>query len=557
MKITHITIPVMLLGLLMTGCTNSSTGGDTTPTGSTGTTDTTTSTNTGTSSQTPAWEGKTNEDFEYAKLTYTKNGVEKDLNRNTLYLNQNAPHLDPLAAEPHVMIVPFGFTDSNLQSRQTQETIDRMQTTFFGTREELDAVGAWESLATYYQKSSYGKSNFSGQVLPSWCVYNGTSDEFYNKYRSGLGISAASYAANWYREEYAKENHGLLGADAHPYEWFDSDGDGFLDLVWIVYSHATGSTSDWWAYVTYTGNVANKTTPAVKTLGFASIDWMNNGFNGYDPHTFIHETGHTYSLDDYYDYNNTWTPMCGVDMMDHNLGDHCMYSKFSLGWTAPLVVNDTAQITLRPGSTTGDCFIIPSPGYNGTCFDEYMMVELMAPVGIAEQDYKNGYSGTTGFDKAGIRITHVDSRAYKANADRISGNGSAAPQDCVDLRLDNTYGGRGIENDYFPVAGGGKRYMSQIGVMVSNGKTWDKGLSIDSGALFKKGARFNLNAGTSWAETMPSGTNLWNKAKVNNKNFTDYTIDETCTFDYNLRVISIEEDAEYGYKAVVQVNREK
>lgn len=547
MKKSHTVIPVMLLALFLAGCNSSS---NTTPS------DTTPSTGTSTSTSTQTWEGKTNEDFEYAKTTYTDlSGQEQPLTRNTLYLNQNAPHLDSLAPEPHVMIVPFGFTDENLQEKQTPETIERMRKTFFGTPEELAEVGGWESLATYYQKSSYGKSNFQGQVIPSWCVYEGTAEQFKSKYGGGLGVGAAEYAAKWYRSEYAKEGHGSLGADAHPYSWFDSDKDGFLDLVWIVYSQPTGTTSDWWAYVTYTSNSSNKITPTVKTLGFASIDWMNSGFNGYDPHTFIHETGHTYGLDDYYDYKNTWTPMCGVDMMDHNLGDHSMYSKFTLGWTKPLVVDDTAQITLYPGTTTGDCFIIPSPNYNGTAFDEYMMFELMAPVGLAEQDYINGYTGTTGFDVPGVRITHVDARAYKANTDKFNGENVVEPQNCVDLILDNTYGGRITENDYFETSSGGKSYMYNYGLMVSNGKTWEKGLSVDSGALFKKGARFNLDEGSSWAQTMPSGSNLWNKAKVNNGKYSNYTIDKTCTFDYSIRVVSIEEDATYGYKAVVQVTK--
>ena len=168
--------------------------------------------------------------------------------------------------------------------------------------EEMEKLGAWESLATFYNKSSYGKSVFEGAVLPTWVTYEGTSAQFMSKSGGNLGPYASDYARNWYIAEYAKENHGALGADAKPLKYFDNNGDGFIDLIWIVYSHPTGSTEDWWAYVTYTGNSSNKTKPTVKTLGFASIDWMDKAFGGYDPHTFIHETGHTYGLDDYYDY---------------------------------------------------------------------------------------------------------------------------------------------------------------------------------------------------------------------------------------------------------------
>ena len=61
---------------------------------------------------------KTNADFAKAKVTYTDGaGNEKPLHMNTIYSNQNAPHLDPLS-EQHVMVVPFGFTDANLQQYQ-------------------------------------------------------------------------------------------------------------------------------------------------------------------------------------------------------------------------------------------------------------------------------------------------------------------------------------------------------------------------------------------------------------------------------------------------------
>ena len=62
MKKSHTVIPVMLLTLFVAGCNSSS---NTTPS------DTTPSTGTSTSTSTQTWEGKTNEDFEYAKTTYT------------------------------------------------------------------------------------------------------------------------------------------------------------------------------------------------------------------------------------------------------------------------------------------------------------------------------------------------------------------------------------------------------------------------------------------------------------------------------------------------------
>lgn len=543
-------IPIALLALA--SCNPATTG--TTPVSNPTTSATTTS-------QTPGWTGKTNADFAKAKTTYMDGSTEKDLNMQTIYTNQGSPHLDPLQ-EQHVLVVPFGFTDTNLQAKQTDATIARIRTTFFGTDEEIAAVGGWKSLSGFYNTSSYGKANFQGEVCKNWCVYNGTSTQFKNTYGSSLGVGAAEYARNWYMSEYAKENHGDLGADAKPFTYFDCNGDGFIDLIWIVYSQPTDHSNQvWWAYVTYTGNAANKTKPAVKTLGWASIDWMDEGFGGYDSHTFIHETGHTYGLDDYYDYTSTWKPMGGIDFMDQNLGDHNMFSKFSLGWTSPLVVDDTAQITLRPGTTTGDCFILPSTDYNGTAFDEYMMVELMSPVGLCEQDYKNGYQNTTGYSQPGIRITHVDARVYKDSHDVAL---TTNPQDGVDFRVCNTKGGRsGVKYDSdFWTHGNDKSYYTLSSLLESSiGETnWTNSATYNAtnSTLFKKNARFDLKPGEGgWADTfMPSKSNLWNKAKTTtgwSGNNQSYTIDETKTFNYSLKVVSIEADPTYGWVAKVNV----
>ena len=239
---------------------------------------------------------KKNADFQKGETSY--NG--KNININELYTNAGAPHMNNIGGA-HVLVVPFGFQESKYVSKQTPELIERISTVFTGTREEIRAKGGWESLQSFYQTSSYGKSQFEAWVCPNWCVYNQNCDSL------GGGANAARYATSWYKTEYAKTNHGALGADAHPITWFDSNQDGYIDLIWMVYSHETGASGgDWWAYVTYMqGSSASVSSPNPMTLGWAGIQWLDAACNGYDSHTFIHETGHTYGLDDYYDYNHT------------------------------------------------------------------------------------------------------------------------------------------------------------------------------------------------------------------------------------------------------------
>lgn len=512
------------------------------------------------SSSTSQTTYKTNEDFEYAKTTYEDgDGNTKNLYRQTLYKNQNSPHLDSLEKQ-RVLVVPFGFTDEDLVNNvQTQENINRIKTVFFGSKEETDAVGGYYSVKEYYKTSSFGKANFDGDVVNTWCTYNGTSASFKDK--SNKGVDAATYVRSWYLTEYAKNDHGQLGSEAKPLSYYDQDNDGYIDLLWIVYSVPYSTKPEdnqaWWAYVTYTTNGPSEKAdaPNVMTLGWASINFMKDGFGGYDSHTFIHETGHTFGLDDYYDYSDSWTPMGAIDMMDNNIGDHCAFSKFSLGWLSPLVVDDNAIITLRPTTTTGDCFIIPSKNYNGTAFDEYMMVEFMAPTGLAEIDYKNGYKSISGYSQPGIRISHVDARVVSSSSASSENYLTNNPQDGVDIRIANSKGGRtgGFEDaNFFPVEVNGKtEYNSYALTMMFESNpdeksniTTSKGNSASNASLFGKFASFDLKGEDNiWANIyMPSKSNLWNKAKTmtgGTMKKQTYDIDETCTFDYKIEVLSV------------------
>lgn len=78
-------------------------------------------------------------------------------------------------------------------------------------------------------------------------------------------------------------------------------------------------------------------------------------------------------LEDYYCYNASWSPMGYVDMMDHNCGDHNSFSKFTLGWSSPKVVDKKVIIDLKPFVTTGESILLPSYNNNGTAFDEYLL----------------------------------------------------------------------------------------------------------------------------------------------------------------------------------------
>lgn len=569
----------------------------------------------------------TEKDLAKGKTTYTDaKGNTLNLTRSGIYKASGAPHVNSHPdnkVKQKLLVAPISFKKSSEEDSNyiepTNQLLEQINVTFTADDETMKAKTGSDlySVQSFYEHSSFDKGAFDVVVLPTWIEYNGTAKDFQNNAGGQAGVSMSTYVHNWYVAEYAKEGHGALanfidesktGQDK-VYTWsdFDTDEDGYVDLLWQVYAykHATNDTSFWWAYVTYTGNSANKRDPNVMTLAWASTQFMTEACNGYDPHTFIHETGHTLGVNDFYDYNNTWKPMGSIDYMDQNLGDHGAYTKFTYGWINPYVLKEedlaggkTAEITLRAGTTSGDALVLASPNYNGTAFDEYFMVELMGPYGLAKADYINGYSNTKGYTEPGLRITHVDARMYQTNYLEPVSDPDALGREGGDMLFANTYGGRagvGKDSDYWPVessknapaaaqkylkenAGskygnpttiksGKTSYFTEISLMESvpgdtNWTTSANYQATSSKTLFKKNNYFSLktNKGkpTNWASSfMPSGSNLWNKAKKNyylSGNNNVYTIDESMTCNFYLKVIDIVKDDTYGAIATITVN---
>jgi M6 family metalloprotease-like protein len=536
-----------------------------------------------TSSETTSiYTGKTNDDFEKAKTTYIDDdGYEQNLNMNTIYNNAGAPHnvnVQVEGEETHVFVCPFGFQDTQYDYLETQANLERIDKAFFGTDEEMEALEGSPSVQSFYNQSSYGLNPFQGEMIPTWVEFEGTTAEYEDACGGSAGSYGSKYAWSWYTTEYAKTDHGALadltnldGTDYVPKapSYYDGNGDGYVDLMWCVYSkpYESGGLGNWWAYVTYTGQSAGlHSAPTVQTLAWASLSFMDEGFNGYDTHTYTHETGHTFGLEDYYDYNSMWSCMGGVDYMDHNIGDHNSFSKFSFGWVKPLVVDESSIITLNSFTDTGDCFLLPSPNYNGTAFDEYFLVELDGPTGLCETDYTNGYNGTTGFKTPGVRVLHVDARVTRGNHDTYLADN---PENGNSFRIGNSKAGRsGIKSDgdYYLKDDDTKGYMSLLSMIESHvdeeeNCTTSSTYNATSESLFTEGARLNFGSRYAWASTyMPSGTNMWNKAQ-STTGWTDsetktVETDEDMTIDFSLKVLSVTGDSDNGYQAQVQVTYE-
>ena len=362
-------------------------------------------------------EGNTIYKYQKVNETYKKENLTLD----NVGIGSGYRYL-PSTGDRKILVVPIEFLDSTFD----EISLKRLNNTFFG---ESNQTG-WESVSSFYEKSSYGKLKITGEVS-SPLRLDQTVNTFSNNYKKN-SKNTKTYTDFVLDAALEKLSTSI---DLSQY---DTNSDGYIDAVWLVYSakyNRTDSSSPFWAYTTW--ETSPKTIDSEKGLkgclySWASIDFVtekqypssflfdsSNVENG-DAHTYIHETGHMLGLDDYYSYDyssverNYDTPVGGIDMMDMNIGDHDSFSKYLLGWIDPLVITEEYlksndyELTLNSladtSSTRNKAFLLPCNTengirYNGTSFDEYLLIEYSTNTDLNEKDslskYANGLRGYT------------------------------------------------------------------------------------------------------------------------------------------------------------------
>lgn len=332
-------------------------------------------------------------------------------------------HYLPSTGNVKMLVIPVATADYSFDASQ----LSRIKKGFFGDADET----GWESVSSFYKKSSGNKLNITGDVTPV-VTLSQTKDELFRKHKT--------YAQNGVRstDVILKSVLSALADEKFDFSSYDSNNDGYIDAVWMVYSVPEvkqGDQSDlFWAFTTWTNDATQYSNLYASTYSWASVDFFLTGnytFGSADAHTFIHETGHMLGLDDYYSYDadgstNFDTPIGGIDMMDFNIVDHNSFSKYLLGWYKPQVITEeylktnNYQITLNSFEDTGKSFLIPSKSQNGiqynqTAMDEYLLVEFYTPTGLNAQDSQSGYgdSNIRAYTKPGVLVYHVNASIGK------------------------------------------------------------------------------------------------------------------------------------------------
>lgn len=308
----------------------------------------------------------------------------------------------PSTGERNLLVIPVDFPDSACSSLPDgcAKTHTHIQNAFFGS----DKKNAYYSVASFYDKSSFGKLHIHGKVA-DWYRTQYTLSEIKND-KALINKLAEDAVA-----EYKRKNSDIKN--------YDTDNDGYIDGVAFVYAaqYETKSSS-LWAFEYSVSSQKNIDDPQVRSYIWASYAFMDisKSYSAPDAHTFIHETGHLLGLADYYstDDSQKYSLMGGMDMMDLNIGDHCAFSKLLLNWSRPYVVIDNATITIDASYINGDCILIPAGEWNGSAMDKYVLLELYSPKGLnrydSNREFNDGTRTYSLMNTSGIKMYNVDAR---------------------------------------------------------------------------------------------------------------------------------------------------
>lgn len=316
----------------------------------------------------------------------------------------------PSTGTYNALVIPVQFKGDTI----TQTQLNNLNVAFNGTSTET----GWESVKTFYQKSSYGNLNLTFDIQP---VFQASSTaSYYSNYKGTFEYSDGTtqekdgsalileQALAWCVEQ---------GIDLSKY---DINNDGCIDAVYLIYSENVDydSAAFFWAYVTWYGGETQYGGLDAFYYLFAGFDFMTEGLNQkpgmkINAETYIHETGHLLGLDDYYDYETSQggnQGLGGADMMDYNVGDHGVYSKIMLGWLDPTIITSTQTVTIKSSQAEGYAILIPL-NFDNTYFCEYLLIDLYSAQGVNAMGASQTNTILYGGAEYGVRIYHVTSWA--------------------------------------------------------------------------------------------------------------------------------------------------
>lgn len=412
----------------------------------------------------------------------------------------------PTKGDTPFLIVPVVFPGEEAQ--MTEDNWSKIHKAFFGNSDSLH----FESLHSYYYKSSFGQLNITGNVTDYFQIkgYNGLPTKV-EEFTDNHITTIVQYAWTW-----AQEKYNITPTD------YDSNADGYLDGMWLVrMSDKVDSTSNLlWAFNHSTSQTGNINSPTTNNYGWIPFPFLEDSQYGSeyqsrfvnhecDAHVCIHETGHMLGLADYYSYSYSgYAPMGGFDMMDQNYGDHNPYSKMLYNWITPYVVTGNCTITIPSCQKRNALIVIPyndktlrknsDNKYVFNPFDEYLVLDLYNNLNLYEQGY-DCYNQSP-IETVGGRIYHVDGRLmlYSGGALSMCTDPDAAARSTgrysVFRGISNSEAGERAENKYDTSLPDSANAWDEIRLISADKRMLSNQNKALASSFFQKGSTFSLSS---------------------------------------------------------------
>lgn len=320
----------------------------------------------------------------------------------------------PSLGSQEVLVVPVEISGTPFDANYKTN----IEKTFNGTSAET----GWESVSSYYTKSSYGRFDLSFRVLDKITTSNNKS--YYENRNIGSGEDTYNIGDEYAIVDVFSKINGVDMAD------YDTNNDGHIDAVIFVYSVSYADSDPWWAWVYRAQYFSQNSVPFKNGKALSYYMWASYSFMHDDTlaqnvalnaETYIHEMGHLLAFPDLYHQDYNYGAVGGFDMMDYNRGDHGPLNKILWGWVDPLLLptGGTYDLTLPSYSlsSTGaeTVLLIPRPGASfttGNLFQEYILLIYYTPNGL--YDGHLGIDSKNNLNSSGVVIYHIDARLHSS-----------------------------------------------------------------------------------------------------------------------------------------------
>jgi immune inhibitor A len=245
------------------------------------------------------------------------------------------------------------------------------------------------SMHDYFKESSYGALSIVGEVLGWYRMPQPYA--FYVDNQNGFG----TYPKNV--QKLIEDAVDAANVDVN-YANYDSDGDGYVDALFIVHSgvgaETTGRTDQIWSH---RWSISDRTLDGVKIRDYTCE--AEDGKIG----LFCHELTHVFNIPDLYDTDYSsrgigrWCLMAGGSWNNNGLtpSQPSAWVKKTLGWVSPTnVTSDQSGVSLVDIETNAKMYRLWTGGSTGK---EYFLVE---------NRQKKGFDSH--LPSSGLAIWHID-----------------------------------------------------------------------------------------------------------------------------------------------------